>query len=39
VGDPADLAELVALLLGDASRFMTGQILTVDGGMSSVRTF
>ncbi|MFT5468448.1 MAG: 3-oxoacyl-[acyl-carrier protein] reductase [Verrucomicrobiales bacterium] len=39
IGDPADIAELVDLLLSDASKFITGQILKVDGGLSSVRTF
>ncbi|MCU0781104.1 MAG: SDR family oxidoreductase [Akkermansiaceae bacterium] len=37
VGNPADIAELVALLLSDASKFMTGQILRPDGGLSSLR--
>ncbi len=39
VGDPADVAELVRYLLSDASKFITGQILKIDGGMSGVRTF
>jgi len=39
VGDPEDTARLVAFLLSDASKFMTGQILRPDGGLSSVRTF
>lgn len=39
VGDPNDVAELVAFLLSDASKFFTGQILRPDGGLSSVRTF
>ena len=39
VGDPADIAQLVAYLLSDASKFLTGQILHPDGGLSSVRTF
>lgn len=39
IGDPGDIAELVAFLLSDASKFMTGQILRPDGGLSSVRTF
>jgi 3-oxoacyl-[acyl-carrier protein] reductase len=39
VGDPEDVAQLVAFLLSDASRFFTGQILRPDGGLSSVRTF
>lgn len=39
LGDPADVAEAVAFLLGEGSRFMTGQILAMDGGLSSVRQF
>jgi NAD(P)-dependent dehydrogenase (short-subunit alcohol dehydrogenase family) len=39
VGEPGDVAELVAFLLSDAAAFMTGQILRPDGGLSSVRTF
>ncbi len=38
-GDPEDTAKLTAFLLSDAARFMTGQILRPDGGLSSVRTF
>jgi len=37
VGTPQDLAELTAFLLSDASGWMTGQILQLDGGMSSLR--
>lgn len=39
VGDPEDVAQLVAFLLSPASRFMSGQILRPDGGLSSIRTF
>ncbi len=39
VGDPEDVAQLVAFLLSDASKFFTGQILRPDGGLSSIRTF
>lgn len=39
VGNPDDVAALVAFLLSDASRFITGQVLRPDGGLSSVRTF
>lgn len=39
IGAPDDEAALVAFLLSDASKFMTGQILRLDGGLSSVRTF
>lgn len=39
IGDPADIAELAAYLLSDSSKFLTGQILRPDGGLSSIRTF
>ncbi|MES2474475.1 MAG: SDR family oxidoreductase [Verrucomicrobiota bacterium] len=39
IGEPEDVAELAAFLLSDASKFMTGQILRPDGGLSSIRTF
>ena len=32
IGDPADVAGVVAFLLGDDARHMTGQVVTVDGG-------
>lgn len=34
MGQPADLDAAVVYLLSDASRFVTGQVLTVDGGWS-----
>ncbi|MCB1231622.1 MAG: SDR family oxidoreductase, partial [Verrucomicrobiae bacterium] len=37
VGDPADMAKAAAFLLGDDSRFMTGQVIPIDGGLSSIR--
>ncbi len=39
VGRSEDMATLVAHLLSGHARFMTGQVLHVDGGLSSVRTF
>ncbi|MEO5917339.1 MAG: SDR family oxidoreductase [Luteolibacter sp.] len=39
IGDPEDIAKLAAFLLSEESKFMTGQILRPDGGLSSVRTF
>ena len=39
VGDPGEVAELVEFLVGDASSFMTGQVLGVDGGISSLKQF
>ena len=34
MGDPEDVANLVSFLAGDASRYITGQVISVDGGMS-----
>lgn len=39
VGQPEQVAELVAYLLSDAAKFTTGQIMRPDGGLSSVRIF
>jgi NAD(P)-dependent dehydrogenase (short-subunit alcohol dehydrogenase family) len=39
IGDPKGMAELAHFLLSDHSKFMTGQILGMDGGLSSVKTF
>jgi NAD(P)-dependent dehydrogenase (short-subunit alcohol dehydrogenase family) len=33
VGMPADVADVVLFLVGDASRFVTGQTITADGGL------
>lgn len=33
-GEPAEVADVVAFLAGSASRFVNGQIIRVDGGMS-----
>ncbi len=38
VGEPDDVAATALFLLGDQSRWITGQVWGVDGGMSSVRT-
>ena len=35
VGRPEDIAEAVLYLVSDAAAFVTGQILNVDGGISS----
>ena len=37
VGKPQDAAEAALYLLSDASSWMTGQVLHLDGGMSSVK--
>jgi NAD(P)-dependent dehydrogenase (short-subunit alcohol dehydrogenase family) len=34
VGEPEDIARLVVFLAGDAGSYLTGQILTMDGGLS-----
>jgi NAD(P)-dependent dehydrogenase (short-subunit alcohol dehydrogenase family) len=34
IGEPADIAEVVVFLCSDAARFVTGQNLVVDGGMT-----
>jgi 3-oxoacyl-[acyl-carrier protein] reductase len=34
IGTPADIADVVVFLLSDQSRYITGQVLTVDGGMT-----
>ncbi|MEZ5044640.1 MAG: SDR family oxidoreductase [Saprospiraceae bacterium] len=38
IGSPFDLAEMAAFLLSDKTAWMTGQVLHVDGGMSSLRS-
>lgn len=38
IGAPDDAAHLVEYLLSDAAKFMTGQVLHWDGGLSSVRS-
>ncbi|MFT7407880.1 MAG: 3-oxoacyl-[acyl-carrier protein] reductase, partial [Flavobacteriaceae bacterium] len=35
-GTPADIAQMAVFLLSDQSSWMSGQILGVDGGMSSL---
>ena len=37
IGTPADMAGAIGFLLGEQSSWMTGQILHVDGGMSTLR--
>ena len=34
VGTPQDVAEVVAFLLSDASAFINGQVISVDGGLT-----
>lgn len=35
VGEPQDVADLVLFLASDRSRYITGQMFTIDGGMSA----
>lgn len=37
IGQPADLARLMAWLLSDQAGWITGQVWTMDGGFSSIR--
>ena len=34
IGEPIDVANLTAFLAGDESRYITGQVISVDGGMN-----
>jgi 3-oxoacyl-[acyl-carrier protein] reductase len=38
VGTPQEIAEATAFLLSDKSGWMTGQILTIDGGIGTLKT-
>jgi NAD(P)-dependent dehydrogenase (short-subunit alcohol dehydrogenase family) len=35
LGEPADIAHLVVFLASDESRYITGQMITIDGGMTA----
>jgi NAD(P)-dependent dehydrogenase (short-subunit alcohol dehydrogenase family) len=37
IGQPQDVAELAAFLLSDKSSWMTGQIIHMDGGISTLK--
>lgn len=37
LGEPQDIANMVNYLLSDKARWITGQVMKVDGGMSSIR--
>lgn len=38
IGDAKEIAETVAFLLSDSASFLTGQVIKVDGGISSIKT-
>ena len=38
IGSPKDISEIVKFLLEDNSKWMTGQLIPFDGGISSVKT-
>lgn len=38
IGNPADIAHMASFLLSDEGSWITGQILAVDGGMSSIKS-
>jgi NAD(P)-dependent dehydrogenase (short-subunit alcohol dehydrogenase family) len=38
VGTPQEIAEATAFLLSDKSGWMTGQVLTIDGGIGTLKT-
>jgi NAD(P)-dependent dehydrogenase (short-subunit alcohol dehydrogenase family) len=35
LGEPEDVADVVAFLASDAARFITGQTIYIDGGISA----
>ena len=37
IGAASDIAQLAAFLLGDQSAWITGQVLHIDGGMSTLK--
>lgn len=37
IGDPEDIAHAAAFLLSDKSKWVTGQIIQIDGGISSIK--
>jgi NAD(P)-dependent dehydrogenase (short-subunit alcohol dehydrogenase family) len=38
IGEPEDLANMAAFLLSEKSSWITGQIIHIDGGMSTLNT-
>jgi NAD(P)-dependent dehydrogenase (short-subunit alcohol dehydrogenase family) len=39
LAEPEEVAQLIAFLLGDDARYITGQVLTLDGGASAVGAY
>jgi len=39
IGSPSDIANAIEFLISDESSWITGQVFSVDGGMSSVKLF
>jgi NAD(P)-dependent dehydrogenase (short-subunit alcohol dehydrogenase family) len=37
IGEPADVAQAIVFFLNPHNNWITGQVLAVDGGLSSVR--
>ncbi|AMO20000.2 SDR family oxidoreductase [Flavobacterium columnare] len=37
IGDPNDIAKMIVFLLSDFSSWITGQIISIDGGMSNIK--
>lgn len=37
IGQPSDIAEMAAFLLSEKAKWITGQIIAVDGGMSAIK--
>ncbi|MDD6920515.1 MAG: 3-oxoacyl-[acyl-carrier-protein] reductase [Eubacteriales bacterium] len=36
IGQPDDIANMVAYLAGDSGRYITGQVISIDGGLSAI---
>ena len=39
LGEPADVANMIAFLLSDAARFITGSNIGVDGGILETKMY
>jgi NAD(P)-dependent dehydrogenase (short-subunit alcohol dehydrogenase family) len=39
LAEPEEVADLVAFLVGDGAHYLTGQVLTIDGGASAVGAY